>query len=144
MMSGLKYLLLTLLATATFAVHAASEERLTFENADGSTVSFSTSGLIITYNIDGDIAQAVVMNDEISATLDLNKLKGMYFGEKDNGLIGDVNGDGEVNIADVNAVMAVILSGNAHDNNGQRADVNGDGEVNIADVNTVVDIILNS
>ena len=51
----------------------------------------------------------------------------------------DVNGDGEVNIADVNAVTSIILS-NGTDSNG---DVNGDGEVNIADVNAVLDAILN-
>ena len=53
---------------------------------------------------------------------------------------GDVNGDGEVNIADVNAVISVILYGN--DIFEGRADVNGDGETNIADVNEVIKIIL--
>ena len=53
---------------------------------------------------------------------------------------GDVNGDGEVNIADVNALIDIILSGNGG-NNGL-SDVNHDGEVNIADVNAVIDIIL--
>ena len=52
---------------------------------------------------------------------------------------GDVNHDGEVNIADVNAVIAVILM----DATTPGADVNGDGEVNIADVNAVIDLILN-
>ena len=51
---------------------------------------------------------------------------------------GDVNGDGEVNIADINAIIDIILSGGSSD----AADVNGDGEVNIADVNVVIDIIL--
>ena len=52
---------------------------------------------------------------------------------------GDVNGDREVNIADVNAVINIILSGN--DDN-TAADVNGDGEINIADVNAIINIIL--
>ena len=52
---------------------------------------------------------------------------------------GDVNGDGEVNIADVNAIIDMILTGNTQPN----GDVNGDTEVNIADVNAVIDIILN-
>ena len=56
------------------------------------------------------------------------------------GVVGDVNGDGEVNIADVNAVIDMILSGKTVDS----GDVNGDGEVNIADVNTVIDLILQS
>ena len=54
-------------------------------------------------------------------------------------LKGDVNGDGEVNIADVNAIIDMILTGNTQPN----GDVNGDTEVNIADVNAVIDIILN-
>ena len=53
-------------------------------------------------------------------------------------ITGDVNLDGEVNIADVNAVIAVILM----DATSPDADVNGDGEVNIADVNAVIDLIL--
>ncbi len=51
---------------------------------------------------------------------------------------GDVNGDTEVNIADVNAVIDMILSGNMT----PAGDINGDGEVNIADVNAIIDIIL--
>ena len=51
---------------------------------------------------------------------------------------GDVNGDGEINIADVNALIDMILSGEFN----TRGDVNGDLEVNIADVNAVISIIL--
>ena len=53
---------------------------------------------------------------------------------------GDVNGDGEINIADVNCVINVILT----DVENAAADVNDDGEVNIADVNAIIDIIMNS
>jgi hypothetical protein len=56
---------------------------------------------------------------------------------------GDVNGDGEVNIADVNCVIDVILGAREASEFEGRADVNGDGEVNIADVNVIIDIILN-
>ena len=55
---------------------------------------------------------------------------------------GDVNGDGEVNIADVNCVIDVILGTKEAEEFEGRADVNGDGEVNIADVNAIIDIIL--
>ena len=66
-----------------------------------------------------------------------------YFGQIVDDLIletptGDVNGDREVNIADVNAAIDIIL--NASEN--PSGDVNGDGEINIADVNAVIDIIL--
>jgi hypothetical protein len=53
---------------------------------------------------------------------------------------GDVNGDGEVNIADVNCVISVIQGG--EDIYEGRADVNKDGEVNIGDVNAIIAIIL--
>jgi len=69
-----------------------------------------------------------------------------YNGEEggpDQGKKGDVNGDGEVNIADVNAVISIILGGFADDNIRKNADVNGDGEINIADVNAVISCILN-
>ena len=62
-----------------------------------------------------------------------------YLTLKVNTLQGDVNGDGEVNIADINAVINIILGGNGDHT---KADVNGDHEVNIADVNTIINIIL--
>ena len=59
---------------------------------------------------------------------------------RDGGSItGDVNGDQEVNIADINAVIDIILSGSG---NLTAADVNKDGEINIADVNAIIDLIL--
>ena len=53
-------------------------------------------------------------------------------------VVGDVNGDGEITIADINAVIDLILRGESTPN----ADVNGDGEVTIADINIIIDIIL--
>ena len=52
---------------------------------------------------------------------------------------GDLNGDGVVDIADVNACIDMIL--------GQAtatadADVNGDGNVDVADMNAIIDIVL--
>ena len=52
---------------------------------------------------------------------------------------GDVNNDHEVNIADVNSIISVILDSSATI---AGTDVNGDGETNIADVNVVISIIL--
>jgi len=61
-----------------------------------------------------------------------------YLGDWENSLVGDVNGDGEVTVADVNAIIDMILTGNTT----AAGDVNGDGEVTVADVNEVIDIIL--
>ena len=63
-----------------------------------------------------------------------------YFGQIVEDIFrGDVNSDLEVNIADVNAVINMILCGNGST---PAADVNGDGEINIADVNALINIIL--
>lgn len=51
---------------------------------------------------------------------------------------GDVNFDGEVTVADVNAIIEVILKDVV---NGS-ADVNGDGEVTVADINSVISVII--
>ena len=63
-----------------------------------------------------------------------------YLTGRVNILNGDVNADGEVNIADVNCIINVI-HGEVDTYEG-RADVNGDGEVNIADINAIINIIL--
>ena len=57
-------------------------------------------------------------------------------------LMGDVNGDETVNIADVTAVIDYILSGDASEINLAAGDVNGDNTVNIADVTAMIDYIL--
>lgn len=52
---------------------------------------------------------------------------------------GDLNGDLEVNIADVNYIIDIILKGSGYT---AVADVNNDLEVNIADLNAIIDIIV--
>ena len=71
-------------------------------------------------------------------TMTLRFVKGNIPGPEP--LAGDVNGDGEVSISDVNALIDHILTGADFD---AAADVNKDGEVGISDVNAVIDIILN-
>ena len=57
---------------------------------------------------------------------------------EDHGMKGDVNGDNEVNIADVNALIDMIFNNDTS----SVGDVNGDNEINIADVNALIDQIL--
>ena len=54
---------------------------------------------------------------------------------------GDVNFDYEVNIADVNSLIDIILGGT--DKSDGLSDVNNDGEVNIADINAIINMIIN-
>ena len=56
---------------------------------------------------------------------------------------GDVNGDGEINISDINAIINIILGVEVSPEIVARADVNSDGEVNISDINQIISTILN-
>ena len=58
----------------------------------------------------------------------------------DEGVKGDVNGDGKVEVDDLNLLINAILSGEGIDLNSM--DVNGDGKVEIDDLNLVINIIL--
>lgn len=54
---------------------------------------------------------------------------------------GDVNGDGNVNIADVTQLINLLLSGD-NDASNVVADVNNDGMVNISDVTALINYLL--
>ncbi|MBR1917675.1 MAG: leucine-rich repeat protein [Bacteroidaceae bacterium] len=56
---------------------------------------------------------------------------------------GDVTGEGDVNSADVVAIYAYIIEGDASGYTKEAADVDGSGEVNSADVVEVYNIIIN-
>ncbi len=59
--------------------------------------------------------------------------------DEDEKVFGDLNGDGVVDIADVNMVIDYILNGGTAPD-----DLNGDGQVDIVDVNVLLDIILSN
>ena len=56
-------------------------------------------------------------------------------------LRGDVNGDGDVNVMDITALIDIIMN-DITDN--PRADVNEDDEINVMDITELIDIIMNS
>ncbi len=56
--------------------------------------------------------------------------------------LGDVNGDGQVDIADVNILIDIVLGADQADKYAGRADVTGDGTTDIADANQVIDLML--
>lgn len=57
---------------------------------------------------------------------------------------GDVNGDGNVNISDVTALIDYLLNGNGNASGIQldNADVDSDGNINISDVTALIDRLL--
>jgi len=56
----------------------------------------------------------------------------------DNTILGDVNGDANINIQDIVLIVNIILSNQSSDN----ADVNQDGNVDVLDIIQVVNLIL--
>jgi hypothetical protein len=56
--------------------------------------------------------------------------------------LGDVNGDGNINVADVTALIQIVLNSTPVDL--AVADVNGDNLVNVADVTALIQMVLNS
>ena len=66
-----------------------------------------------------------------------------YFSEKGGTFLrGDVNGDGQVKINDVTALINYLLSGDASGVNLQAADCNQDGNVKIGDVTALINYLL--
>ena len=57
-------------------------------------------------------------------------------------MLGDVNDDGDVNIADVTTLIDYLLGGGVVINQ-RNSDVNQDEDINIADVTSIVDQLLN-
>ena len=58
------------------------------------------------------------------------------------GTRGDVNGDGNVNISDVTALINFLLSHNATGLNLQNANCNLDSTINISDVTALINFLL--
>ena len=130
-----------------FGSDADASLRLDYSTNGGSTWTTlgnvtTTKGVLQRYQLAADVANTVrfriVQTSGMRVNIDDITLYARVQQEPEPSC--DVNGDGEVNIADINAVIDAILS-----NEGNSAcDVNGDGEVNIADVNTVINDILGS
>ena len=104
--------------------------------------SATEMGTFAAINTDADDGNMITVSQLLTA---FNKYWNFYAqvdGEWVNFLEGlvpcDVNFDHELNIADINALVDIIKSGET----GGQGDVNGDGEINIADINRLIDIIL--
>ena len=65
------------------------------------------------------------------------------WGDAAAGVKGDVNGDGNVDVADIASIIDVMAGTSPGSSEGgeKAADVNGDGNVDVADISTVIDIM---
>jgi glycosidase len=132
--------------------HHNSQTALVLLNLGTSAVNTTVSGLeagewkraIDVNNIaDGLTAIPVTLNATQSFSIPAGGFQVYVKGEPESPfLTGDVNGDGEVSIADVNVVIDILLGFTSSEPYEGRADVNNDNEVSIADVNVLIDILL--
>ena len=65
-----------------------------------------------------------------------------YFTAKNAGLLGDVDGNGNVGIADVTLLIDYVLTGNSTGVHLDVSNVDGDGVIGIGDVTAIIDYIL--
>ena len=132
--------------------HHNSQTALVLLNLGTSAVNTTVSGLeagewkraIDVNNIaDGLTAIPVTLNATQSFTIPAGGFQVYVKGEPESPFLnGDVNGDGEVSIADVNVVIDILLGFTSSEPYEGRADVNNDKEISIADVNVLIDILL--
>lgn len=130
------------LATATYkgnAISPVADGTITIEDcydADELVLTSNGRGASIERSYDEGSAQLTIRveGEDISVNPTNYHTYTIQFAKR-----GDVNGDGEVTIADVTALVNIILGKAASK---AVADVNGDGDVTIADVTALVNIIL--
>lgn len=60
------------------------------------------------------------------------------------GIKGDVDGDGDINISDVTALIDYLLSGDDSDIQLDNADIDSDGAISISDATVLIDFLLAS
>ena len=58
---------------------------------------------------------------------------------ENNGIIGDLNGNGQLNVTDVTVLINMILGTEPMS---AKADINGDGKVDVSDITALINLIL--
>ena len=119
----------------------ATNKKVRWTSGNSSVVTVTSDGLIKALNTGtANVIARTTDGTNLSATCAVTVVAG---GGGDDGLPGDVNGDGEINITDVTMLIFALLNDDFSDINMENADVNGDGMVNITDVVTLIYNLLN-
>ena len=135
-----KTIITMLIALVALFASAETYNYLKFTKTNGTSVTYSVEGLKLTYSN----TNVTVTNVDGTATLALAEVQDMYFTNEaaPSFLRGDVDGDGEIGISDVTALIDYILTENPVGVIIQACDCDQDGEVGISDVTALIDYIL--
>ncbi len=136
-----KTIITMLIALVALVSSAETYSYLKFTKANGSTVTCSVAGIKITY----DNSNITVTNDEGTTTIALADVQDMYFTNEagdSSFLLGDVNDDGNVDIADVTKIIDYMLTNDASGFNLEAGDCDSNGNISISDVIKLIDYIL--
>lgn len=106
-------------------------------NADGSVNVVGSGGAYLRFNAGTDQMRFRYYK---SSSYSGQRAIALYMKQEVVLLIGDVNGDGSISIADVTALVNIVL-GRTAEFDEKVADVNGDGSVSVADVTALVNLI---
>ena len=93
---------------------------------------------IVILDYDGNMIGSITLNSGVNASAK-NYIRGIIEENYQQFVLGDINGDGIVNIQDVILLINMILTGGTD----TVADVNSDGSINVLDVIQVINLILN-
>ena len=128
-----------LIALVAMVASAETYNYLKFTKTNGTTATYSAEGLKLTY----DASNVYVTNAETSATIALAEVQNMYFSNEPGTTVklGDVNNDGEVDVADVTALIGYIL-GDDTDIILEAANCDGKDDIDVGDVTSLINFIL--
>ena len=125
-------------------------------HSDGDSVTIACTSVVTTSGVSTDTPVRLCFNPNNGTPLfryysystqlsTLTLYKKVTSGEEPEPSSGDVNKDGNVSIADVTALVNIVLGKDSSETpvyDHEAADVNGDGQVTIADVTALVNVVL--
>ena len=133
-----------LIALVAMVASAETYNYLKFTKTDNSTVTYSVEGLKLTY----DNTNVTITNVDGTATLALAQVKDMEFtndaSSTSGTLLGDVNGDGTVNVTDITDLINAVLNEDYSSIVFANADMDSNGSINVTDVTELINQVLNN
>ncbi|MBQ9216809.1 MAG: hypothetical protein IJ613_01565 [Muribaculaceae bacterium] len=138
-----KYIILLALALLTaVGMNADTYNYLNFVTAGGQITQFGTTGLRMTFNG----GKASVTAGGQTQTVNLSQMAYMEFSNTQTSgssyATGDVNGDGSVDVLDINILINIMLGKDDGTSYNGRQYVLGGTSVDVADINAIVNIML--